>query len=93
MMIELLILRHAKSDWSTAQRDFDRPLAPRGQRAAPKMAQWLDDNDLPPDRILSSSAVRARQTADFVIEHFGLTENEVTFSDELYLAGSDTWLD
>ena len=92
-MNELLVLRHAKSSWSTGLGDFDRPLAPRGERVAPLMATWLDDNDLRPDRVISSSAVRARDTAGFVIDHFELPADVVSFRDELYLAGVETWLD
>jgi len=36
-MKTLLLLRHAKSDWGDSSlRDFDRPLAPRGERDAPQ---------------------------------------------------------
>ena len=38
-MATLLLFRHAKSAWdSPGLTDFDRPLAPRGQRAAPRVA-------------------------------------------------------
>ncbi|MGH8513640.1 MAG: SixA phosphatase family protein, partial [Gammaproteobacteria bacterium] len=37
----LLVMRHAKSDWdSGAGSDFDRPLAKRGERDAPRMGRW-----------------------------------------------------
>ena len=59
----LLLLRHGKSDYPGGVRDHDRPLAPRGTTEARLAGLWLRDQGLVPDRILSSSAVRARQTA------------------------------
>ncbi|HWD04384.1 MAG TPA: histidine phosphatase family protein, partial [Amycolatopsis sp.] len=39
----LIVLRHAKSDWSDDLPDRERPLAPRGIRDAPKLGHWLTD--------------------------------------------------
>ena len=59
----LLILRHAKSSWDhPGLRDHDRPLNPRGRRDAPRMGRFLVERDLVPERIVSSTAVRARTT-------------------------------
>lgn len=64
-MIELLIMRHAKSDWGTGvSSDRERPLARRGTRAAKRMGKFLTGIEAVPDLILSSPAVRARTTAD-----------------------------
>ena len=53
----LLIMRHAKSDWGTpGEPDFDRPLAKRGQRDAPRMGEWLRAQGLVPDLVLASPA-------------------------------------
>lgn len=66
-MKTVLILRHAKSDWATAgQADFDRPLAKRGWEDAPRMGEVLLRFACPPDKILSSPAQRAKQTAEQV---------------------------
>jgi len=66
---QLLLMRHAKSSWNNANiSDHDRPLAPRGLRAAPEMGEWLLANNLVPDRILSSTACRANETARLVAE-------------------------
>ena len=63
-MKRLILVRHAKSDWSLpGQEDWDRPLNVRGQRDAPDMARRLRSRRLKPDRILSSPAVRALTTA------------------------------
>lgn len=58
----LVAIRHAKSDWSHAVSDRERPLAPRGQRQAPAVGEWLADNDITPDVVLVSPATRAMQT-------------------------------
>jgi len=90
-MAELLVMRHAKSDWSTGLVDFARPLGRRGHRDAPRMAQWLADNDIAPDTIITSAADRALTTAGYVADHIGL--NEMDVRDELYLASAQTWLE
>lgn len=63
-MKTLLILRHAKSSWDNPKLvDYDRPLNRRGKRDAPRMGKHILKQDLVPDRILTSSAKRARKTA------------------------------
>ncbi len=63
MIRELIVLRHAKSDWNTkAARDFDRPLAKRGVKAAKKMGHWMQRQEIMPDYIITSPAKRAQQT-------------------------------
>ncbi|MCX5481489.1 histidine phosphatase family protein [Kaistia geumhonensis] len=62
-MMRLLMLRHAKSAWDVpGAADFDRPLAPRGRRAATMIGEHLATHRLLPDRILCSSARRTRET-------------------------------
>lgn len=89
-MIKLALVRHAKSDWANANLDdHDRPLNDRGQRDAPRMARALAETGFRPDRIISSTALRARTTAaDFAAE-FGL---EVQLDAELYGAPASTLL-
>lgn len=59
----LLLLRHAKSSWDDASlADFDRPLAPRGQRAAPLMGAEMAHRGWLPDLALVSPAQRTMQT-------------------------------
>jgi phosphohistidine phosphatase len=61
-MKTLYLLRHAKSSWKEPLDDRDRPLSPRGRRAAPAMAEYMKAEGLVPDRVLCSPAVRARAT-------------------------------
>ena len=85
---DLLIMRHAKSSReSDAATDFDRPLSARGERDAPRMGRWILEQGLVLDRILSSPARRARQTARRVAEAAGFDRAEVEFDDRLYGAG------
>lgn len=73
-MKTLLILRHAKSSWNyPALSDYDRPLNGRGKRDAPRMGKHLREQGLTPDRILTSSAKRARKTASRVAKTCGYT--------------------
>lgn len=58
----LVLLRHAKSDWSTELPDHSRPLASRGRRDAPAAGRWLADSGAPLDLVVCSTAARARQT-------------------------------
>ena len=68
-MKRLILLRHAKSSWdSPAARDFDRPLAPRGERDAPKMGKAFRATGLALDLVVSSPAARAKQTAALFLE-------------------------
>jgi phosphohistidine phosphatase len=81
-------MRHAKSSWQDATlADHDRPLNRRGNRAAPRMAAFLHALQLWPDRILTSSATRARSTADVFVNW---PESAVTLriDDRLYLASA-----
>lgn len=68
-MKTLFIVRHAKSDWSDETLgDHDRPLNARGRREAPAMGRRLAERAVAPDLIVSSTALRARTTADALAE-------------------------
>ena len=89
----LLIMRHAKSDWDmAAATDFDRPLNKRGERDAPCMGQWLRKNKLIPDWIISSPALRAKETVLLVCEELGLKKKAIHWEEKLYAAELKTLL-
>jgi phosphohistidine phosphatase len=68
-MKDLLLLRHAKSSWEDSElSDFERPLNARGKRDAPRIGKLILKERLTPHCIISSSAVRARSTADIVAD-------------------------
>lgn len=88
-MVTLSLFRHAKSEWDTsAASDFERPLAPRGEQAAPLMGRYISTEGLVPDIVLCSPAVRARQTLD--LARTGWTDTpEFRFEDKLYHASPE----
>lgn len=90
----LIIMRHGKSDWSApGQADFDRPLAKKGVKAIPKMAAWLRDNGFLPDRILSSPALRARQTTERLAGELAVDTGAITRDERIYDAALDDLLE
>jgi len=83
-MKTLLIMRHAKSSWNYPElSDYERPLNKRGKRDAPRMGDHLHQIGLVPDRILTSSAKRARKTAHRVGKSCGY-KRKVKKLDSLY---------
>ncbi|HTX79360.1 MAG TPA: histidine phosphatase family protein [Longilinea sp.] len=85
-MKTLLLMRHAKSSWKFPElSDRDRPLNKRGEKDAPRMGKLLKEKELIPDRIYSSTAVRACKTAEAVAEKVDY-KNEIIYLDSLYMA-------
>lgn len=83
----LILLRHAKSAWPDDVPDHDRPLAPRGRRDAPAAGGWLRKADYAPDRVLCSTARRARETWQLAEEKLG-AHPRTTFEQRVYGATS-----
>lgn len=67
-MSELVLFRHAKSDWGAGLSDAERPLNRRGEQAARTMGRVLARAGRAPDLMLTSPARRARLTADLAVE-------------------------
>lgn len=91
-MKRLLLLRHGKSEWHQQGReDIERMLTDDGRQESASVARWLVANDLQPDHVLASTAVRTRQTYELIcsgLDHAPL----VSVLDELYLAAPSTLL-
>lgn len=88
MQRTLILLRHGKSAYPDGVDDHDRPLAARGRREAPLAGEWLNEHYPTTDLILTSTAKRARQTADIV--HNAFTQIPAFESDiRLYLADDE----
>lgn len=86
-MKTLIIIRHAKSGWDDPSlADHDRPLSERGLRDAPHMASHIAQHVQRPDRVYTSTAVRARTTAAFFAEAWSIEPNNVCEVEGLYLA-------
>jgi phosphohistidine phosphatase len=89
----LLLMRHAKSDRdSKAYNDFDRPLNRRGLRDARKMGAWLKEQNIIPDLVVSSPALRAKQTVLLVCEQLEKDAAEIIWDDRIYEARLDDLL-
>ena len=83
-MKTLSVMRHAKSDRSVVQADFDRPLNHRGRRDVPQLARLLRPLEERPQLILASPARRARETAEGLAA--ALEPCALAFDQRLYLA-------
>ena len=87
-MKTLLLLRHAKSSWKeSGLRDFDRPLNGRGRKAAETMGRFIRKKKVVPDLVLSSPAVRARETIEAIMKIAELP-SELRYDDRIYDAGA-----
>lgn len=67
-MRTLVVVRHAKSDWSGDEPDISRPLAKRGLRQMPASAAWIAAHHPEVDLAVVSPARRAQQTWEIVAE-------------------------
>ncbi len=87
-MKTLVIVRHSKSSWADSDiTDLERPLKPIGKSDAMKMTIQLKENNIIPELIVSSPAIRARQTAELISEGLGLSPGKVIIEDSLYFYG------
>lgn len=95
MSKQLLIMRHAKSSWTEeGKTDFDRCLNKRGRRVAPLMGEFVTSQGVVPNKIISSSALRAKQTTElFVDSCSGVDTTDVRFVKYLYHAPASEYLD
>lgn len=91
-MPRLLLMRHAKSHRDEDIDDFDRPLAERGHRDAPRMGRHMAGLGLVPRRVLASSALRTRETLAALVPCFA-ADCEIRLTHDLYLAGEDETID
>ena len=92
-MKTLYLLRHAKSSWKNQTLlDIERPLNGRGRKASEAIGGFLKKEKIIPDLVLSSSAVRARQTTDIIMEAAKLS-TDVRFDERIYEAGAPRLLE
>ena len=92
-MRTLYLLRHAKSSWKDETlRDLDRPLKGRGRKAAEQMGQVLAEEKLRSPLVISSPAVRARETTELVLESAGF-QVKPSFEERIYEADVRTLLE
>lgn len=92
-MKKILVLRHGKSDWqATYGSDHDRPLAARGIAAAELMGRFLARNGQEPALVVSSTAVRARSTAELAMTA-GQWSCRANYTEALYGAAVSAVID
>ncbi len=87
-MKTLYLLRHAKSFWGDpGLDDHDRPLEPRGERAAAVMGVYFAQQEYHPTTVLCSSARRTRQTLEALLPYLP-GDPELVIEERIYLASS-----
>ena len=84
--MRLILMRHAKSDWSATLDDHARPLNKRGRISAAAMGDWLRAMGYLPDEVLCSSAARTQETLD----RLNLPPTATQIRDALYHAAPAT---
>src|SRR5262245_55920191 len=88
-MNSLFLLRHAKSSWKDKTlADFDRPLNPRGRRTTKTLSAFFASQKVRPDLIISSCAVRARETIESIL-HLTKLHTELRFDERIYEASAE----
>ncbi len=86
-MKKLFIIRHAKSSWKDfSLDDFDRPLNKRGKLNAPLMGTRLKERGVVPDIMISSSALRAKTTAEIIAKKVKYSQ-KIIFKKDIYEIG------
>lgn len=90
----LLLLRHAQSAGRQGnQPDYERRLTPEGEAMADRTGLLIQQNLLTPDYILSSSAVRTRQTVEQIRKNLQVPMTHIGYLPELYEASAMVWMD
>lgn len=92
-MKHILLLRHAKSSWDdSGLQDFDRPLAKRGNKDAPRMGSFARRTGYAPDLIISSPAKRARQTTELFASEAGVDDSAIRWEEDFYYGSASDYL-
>lgn len=90
----LVLVRHSKAEERGLKTsDINRPLTEKGKADTFRMADFLLKTGIEPDLILSSTATRAKQTAEIFLKSFRLMENNLNLSKTLYYSTAKTILD
>ncbi|NLN94941.1 MAG: hypothetical protein GX128_02080 [Bacteroidales bacterium] len=88
-MKRLFVIRHARSSGKVAGvHDHERPLIPAGNAQIKELGSKLLSLSVKPDIILCSTALRARQTAQLLVESLDIPANIIETDSELYLIDS-----
>jgi phosphohistidine phosphatase len=89
-MKTLYIVRHAKSSWKYPDLpDDERPLLEKGKKRTKKIIDFLLENKVKVDYIISSHAVRALETAKILAHALSYPEDDIKMDHEIYFADGD----
>jgi len=84
-MKTLYIVRHGKSSWDDLKvSDHERKLLPVGKKRTERVAGWLKKHGVFPDKIISSTAVRAFETACLLAKGMGFPKERIEKEQTLY---------
>ena len=91
-MKSILLFRHGKSDWNANyEKDHERPLSKRGVQAAKIMGIYLSEIQQIPDLIISSTALRAKTTAQMA-KKTGQWNSKLILDNNIYHCSVDELL-
>ncbi len=79
----LILIRHGEADWGLD--DYNRPLTERGHRQAAQAGKWLLEQGVVPQMMVSSAALRTRQTTTWVSDSLGEKAPTASLDERLYL--------
>ena len=83
-MKKIIIVRHAKSTWTEQVNDHERGLKNRGFKDAELVSMKFKELNLVPDKLISSTAKRAKLTAEIFIKNLNISPNKLCFDKNLY---------
>ncbi len=93
-MKTLYIVRHAKSSWDhPGLDDHERPILDKGQKRTKLVGDYLLENEQNVDLLISSHAVRARQTASIIADILNYPEENIRISSQIYHSDIDSLFD
>lgn len=93
-MKAIYILRHAKSSWDFPHlADDERPLLDKGKKRTRLINEFLIENKIKPDLIITSHAVRAYETARIVARAIGYPKEDINISKTIYFADAANLID
>ena len=89
-MKSILLFRHGKSNWKAQyDNDHERPLSKRGVKAAKLMGKYAFQIKQVPDKIISSTALRAKSTAELAVK-FGNWNSDFSLDSDIYHCSTET---
>ena len=88
-MKSILLFRHGKSNWKAQyEKDHERPLSKRGMQAAELMGKYIFQIKQVPDKVISSTAIRAKSTAELASK-FGNWHSDFVLDPDIYHCSTD----